>query len=113
VRQGNVERVDFFDNDEMLEDRSQFQPVEGPCLVLFKDGRVGQAYVPRYDVRIPCARARPTPITCAYPFCSHAHRALCATPFGSPAPGSSWAGPQRPPVAMQWSLAEVVLRIAL
>ena len=57
IRLGNVERVDFFENDEMLEDRSQFQPLEGPCLVLFKDSRVGQAYVPRYDVRIPCAHA--------------------------------------------------------
>jgi hypothetical protein len=53
IRLGNVKTVAFFDNDEHLDDRSQFQPVEGPCLVIFKDDRVAHSYVPVYDYRIP------------------------------------------------------------
>lgn len=55
IRQGNVRRVAFFENDEIMDDREQFQPVEGPCLVVFKDRRVAHSFVPRYDYRIPCA----------------------------------------------------------
>lgn len=55
IRLGNVRTVAFFDNDAIMEDRTEFQPVEGPCLVIFNDDRVAHAYVPRYDFRIPCA----------------------------------------------------------
>lgn len=49
-----MKKVAFFDNDEILDDRSQFQGVEGPCLVIFNDDRVAHSYVPVYDYRIPC-----------------------------------------------------------
>ncbi len=57
IRLGNVKKVAFFDNDDIMEDRKEFQPVEGPCLVIFRDDRVAHSYVPRYDFRIPCAAA--------------------------------------------------------
>ena len=49
----------FFDNDDIMEDRKEFQPVEGPCLVIFHDDRVAHSYVPRYDYRIPCGSTTP------------------------------------------------------
>ncbi|CAL8467515.1 g7053 [Coccomyxa elongata] len=55
IRLGNVKKVAFFDNDDIMEDRKEFQPVEGPCLVIFRDDRVAHSYVPRYDFRIPYA----------------------------------------------------------
>ena len=55
IRLGNVRRVAFFENDEIMDDREQFQPVEGPCLVIFRDQRIAHSFMPRYDYRIPCA----------------------------------------------------------
>lgn len=57
IRLGNVARVAFFDNDDIAENRSEFQPVEGPCLVVYHDKRVAHSYLPRYDYRIPCVTA--------------------------------------------------------
>lgn len=59
IRLGNVKKVAFFDNDDIMEDRKEFQPVEGPCLVIFHDDRVAHSYVPRYDYRIPCGSTTP------------------------------------------------------
>ncbi|KAK9823015.1 hypothetical protein WJX81_007049 [Elliptochloris bilobata] len=55
IRQGRVRDVLFFDNDHLMENEEDFTPVEGPCLVLFRDGHVEQAYIPPYDVRMQCA----------------------------------------------------------
>jgi len=63
-----VKQVAFFDNDEVMENKEDFQPVEGPCLVIFNDDRVAHGYVPQYDFRIPCVShhiclLEPSPVT--------------------------------------------------
>jgi len=49
----------YFDNDEVAVNIEDYQEIEGPCLVVFKDSRVAQSYVPRFDFRIPCVFSKP------------------------------------------------------
>ena len=52
---GHVRKVMYFDNDEIAVNIEDYQELEGPCLVVFKDERVAHSYIPRYDYRIPYA----------------------------------------------------------
>lgn len=58
IRLGHVRKVMYFDNDESAVNVEDYQEIEGPCLVVFKDNRVAQSYVPRFDYRIPCASSQ-------------------------------------------------------
>ena len=78
IRLGNVKKVAFFDNDDIMEDRKEFQPVEGPCLVIFHDDRVAHSYVPRYDFRIPCGAAYSFIEPCLATLTSVKHWQCCA-----------------------------------
>ena len=58
IRLGHVRKVMYFDNDEIAVNIEDYQELEGPCLVVFKDNRVAHSYIPRYDYRIPYATSR-------------------------------------------------------
>ena len=59
IRLGHVKKVMYFDNDEIAVNIEDYQEIEGPCLVVFKDDRVAQSYIPRFDYRIPYAPSLP------------------------------------------------------
>lgn len=48
IRTDKVERLSFFSQHETVS-------LEGPCLVVYKDGSVAQSYVPDFDYRVPYA----------------------------------------------------------
>ena len=57
IRQENITNILFFDTDHLadLDHEEDWTPIEGACLVVFKDGHLEQAYVPPQDVRMQCA----------------------------------------------------------
>lgn len=65
IRKGRIKDVLFFDHEHTLLDETEYTPVEGPCLVVYQDGHVAQAYIPPYDVRIQCAFELCSPLSCA------------------------------------------------
>ena len=48
IRTDKVQRLSFFSQHEQVD-------LEGPCLVIYKDGSVAQSYVPDLDYRVPYA----------------------------------------------------------
>ncbi len=58
MRLGQIKNVLFFDHEHLTFDEEEWTPVEGPCLVEYRDGRLAQAYIPPHDVRIQCAPLR-------------------------------------------------------
>ncbi len=49
IRTEKVSELKFFSShDDVIE-------LEGPCLVVFRDGTLAQSYVPNYDYRVPYA----------------------------------------------------------
>ena len=57
IRQENIANILFFDTDHFaeLDTPDGWTPIEGACLVVFKDGHLEQAYIPPQDVRMQCA----------------------------------------------------------
>lgn len=48
IRTDKVQRLSFFSQIKTVD-------LEGPCLVIYKDGSVAQSYVPDFDYRVPYA----------------------------------------------------------